>query len=155
MKICLCGSTRFMDQFNAVNQLLTLQGHIVYSVAYASSQHRNDGITDEQKIALDLVHLRKIMESDAIVVVGLQENGSMYIGDSTRREIMWANLWNKSTHFWDKEVSDWFQTFYAPLRDAAKSIEEASMSKTQRDEAVKKIQEDEFGAAFDGTKVVS
>lgn len=126
MKICLCGSTRFMEEFNRVNQLLTLQGHIVYSVAYASSQHRNDGISDEQKIILDLVHLRKIMESDAIIVIGRQKDGSMYIGDSTRREILWSQLWEKYLYFWTEEVESQYET-ENPILDGIQSIKRAQV----------------------------
>ncbi len=133
MKICLCGSTRFMEQFNAVNQLLTLQGHIVYSVAYASSQHRNDGISDEQKIALDLVHLRKILESDSVVVVGRQVDGSLYIGESTRREILWASLWEKQIHFWTKEIEASFKQG-SPIDEGIESIKYAQMSSAERDQ---------------------
>lgn len=104
MKICLCGSTRFMEQFNAANQELTLAGHIVYSVAYASSQHRNDGISVEQKIMLDLVHLRKIKESECVVVVGSNADGSAYIGESTRRELLWAAVWGIPVRFYDRET---------------------------------------------------
>lgn len=47
--------------------------------------------SEQEKIILDLVHLRKIQESEAIVVI----NPGGYIGFSTKREIMWAIMLNK------------------------------------------------------------
>lgn len=99
MKITLCGSTRFKDQFEATNKALSKKGHIVYSVS--SYGHSGDTLTDSEKELLDLVHFRKIIESDAIFVVGLQggpfPEGErvLYVGDSTRREIAWAKMWGK------------------------------------------------------------
>lgn len=137
MKICLCGSTRFMDQFKAVNRLLTLQGHIVYSIATASSsQLPNEDISDEQKIVLDLVHLRKIMESDAVIVIGRQENGGLYLGESTRREILWSSLWNKPTHFWTEEI-EWWWNEESPVKSSEQSVRYAQMSTTQRNEEMR------------------
>lgn len=89
MRITLCGSTRFMDEFHKANVELTLQGHVVYSVA--TSVKGDFQPTEEQKQLLDLVHLKKIDNSDAIFVI--DQDG--YIGDSTRREILWAKLSNK------------------------------------------------------------
>jgi hypothetical protein len=98
MKICLCGSTRFMDQFHSANVALSLAGHIVYSVA--TSTKGDFQPTVDQKLALDMVHLRKIDESEAIMVVGKQADGSTYIGESTRREMMYARLKDKPVYFW-------------------------------------------------------
>lgn len=100
MKICLCGSTRFLDQFALANRRLTLAGHLVYSVATATTGDHPE-LTMDEKIALDAVHLSKIEESDAVMIVGQQEDGSMYIGDSTRREIMFARIRDKPVYFFD------------------------------------------------------
>lgn len=96
MKITLCGSTRFKKEYQDLNALLTKAGHIVYSVAV---MEKSDGpLTETEKRRLDLVHLKKILESDAIVIVGAREDGTCYIGDSTRREIEWASLNNKTIY---------------------------------------------------------
>jgi hypothetical protein len=102
VKICLIGSTRFMDRYHEANRKLTLAGHIVYTVAMISSRERGiDGpnISAADKEWLDLVHLVKIQESDAVIVIGctldeITGNHSVdtYIGESTRREIRWAAL---------------------------------------------------------------
>ncbi len=99
MKLCLIGSTRFMDLYTNFNQRLTRAGHIVYSVAMISSSQRgHDGpnLTDLEKTRLDLVHLKKILESEGVVIV---TDGSGYIGDSTRRELDWARLNLKEIHW--------------------------------------------------------
>lgn len=85
MKITLCGSTKFKEQFEIVNRQLSLQGHIVYSVSFFSHA---DGIelTDEQKATLDKVHKEKIDNSDAIFVVDVHG----YTGASTNTEVQHA-----------------------------------------------------------------
>lgn len=93
MKFTLCGSTKFREQFEHWNRVLSKRGHLVYSVS--SYGHSGDSLTESEKEALDLVHLQKIVESDAILVVGLQDDGMLYIGDSTRREIKWASMLGK------------------------------------------------------------
>lgn len=93
MKITLCGSTRFREAFELWNKRLTLAGHIAYSVS--GFGHSGDSFSAEEKEHLDLIHLRKIMESDAIVVI----DPGGYIGDSTRREIAWATLIERRIYF--------------------------------------------------------
>lgn len=114
MKITLCGSTKYRDAFNHANRALSKAGHIVYSVA--SFGHHEDDMTEADKIILDLVHLRKIVESDAILVVGgeglvLTDHvigaEALYIGFSTRREIDWARMWGKSVYcYWGRNSLD-------------------------------------------------
>lgn len=131
MKICLCGSTRFMDQFNAANRSLTLAGHVVYSVAAVTTGNHAE-ITNDEKVALDAVHLSKIEESDAVMIVGRQEDGSMYIGDSTRREMMFARLRDKHIYFFDPA-----QDVLGPSFDFRKDIEAAATTDAQRAEVRK------------------
>lgn len=115
MKITLCGSTKFKDQFEEWNRRLSKEGHIVYSVS--SYGHSGDTLTDSEKEILDLVHLRKIVESDAIFVVGLRPDPifpdeaprTLYIGDSTRREIAWAKLLGKAVYKLDDEAPKGFR----------------------------------------------
>lgn len=100
MKITLCGSTRFKDEFVRYNTELSLRGHIVYSIAWAKEDESSatPGVKMDEKVKqnLYLVHLGKILNSDAIVVVS---DGSNYVGDSTRREIVWAQM-NGKMVFW-------------------------------------------------------
>jgi len=96
MKVTLCGSTRFKSEFEATNRWLSKNGHIVYSVSCFS--HSGDVVTDDEKVTLDLVHLKKIMDSECILVVG-SVDGVPYLGESTRREIRWARMLEKPVWF--------------------------------------------------------
>lgn len=127
MKICLCGSTRFMDQFHAANVALSLAGHVVYSVA--TSVKSDFQPTDDQKIALDAVHLVKIEESDAVMIVGIQEDGSVYIGDSTRREMMYARLREKPIYFYNPE-----QRVLGPTSDFENDLKGAALTREEHEE---------------------
>lgn len=84
--VVLCGSTRFRDEFAAVNRAATLSGNIVLAPGVFAHA---DGttLTDEQKARLDELHLRKIDLADEVIVVS---DRSGYYGDSTRREIAYA-----------------------------------------------------------------
>lgn len=91
--VCLCGSTRFAQEFRAVNRDLTLAGTIV--VAPSVFEHADDQITDEQKAALGALHLAKIDLADRVVVV----NPGGYIGESTQREILYAHETGKPVEY--------------------------------------------------------
>ena len=93
--VCLCGSTRFAEDFRAVNRDLTLAGAIV--VAPAEFEHAGDQITDEQKAALGALHFAKIDLADRVMVV----NPGGYIGESTRREIRYAHQTGKPVEYTD------------------------------------------------------
>ena len=82
--------------FHYWNKELTLKGHTVYSLAVFPSQEKNKNwYNNEQKQTLDLIHLDKILNSDAIVV--LNQDG--YVGESTRKEIEWAKIKNKQIYY--------------------------------------------------------
>lgn len=93
-KITLCGSTKFRDDFNRLNRDLSLQGHVVYSVAFFVHTEA-EAVTPNEKLLLDSIHMRKIAESDRIHVV----NPGGYIGESTRREIYFAKVMDKTITF--------------------------------------------------------
>ncbi len=102
MKITLCGSTRFQKAFSDWNAALTLSGHVVYALAMHGRQASDVGksedqplVTDDEKIKLDLMHLSKIEESDAILVL----NVDGYIGESTAREILWTKMRGKDVYY--------------------------------------------------------
>lgn len=103
MKITLCGSTRFMPSFHEWNLRLTKAGHLVYSVAAATTDaDRGSNLDPEMKLVLDAVHIAKIEESDAVFVitaphevVDKQATTAPYIGESTAREIYYASLRGK------------------------------------------------------------
>ena len=90
--ITLCGSTRFKDEFLEAQKRLTLEGNIVISVGLFG--HSGDDVvwTEGVKDMLDCQHLAKIDLADEIYVI----NVGGYIGDSTKREIAYANYRGKS-----------------------------------------------------------
>jgi hypothetical protein len=87
----------------AANRDLTLAGSIVLAPGvfahHGSREGRETGqeITDEQKVALDALHLRKIDLADRVLVV----NPGGYIGESTSREIAYARATGKRVSFTD------------------------------------------------------
>jgi hypothetical protein len=81
-KITLCGSTKFKPEFEAINKQLTLEGNIVYSVAFFGHADKIP-LTEAQKEMLDTVHKKKIDNSDGIFVLDVDG----YIGKSTQSEI--------------------------------------------------------------------
>lgn len=99
--VCLCGSTRFMQEFLAMQFQETLAGRIVLSVG--CFPRNADGswdaamVSPEQKHQLDQLHLRKIDLADEICVINV--NG--YIGDSTRNEITYARSLGKPVRYRD------------------------------------------------------
>lgn len=98
--ICLCGSTRFPDAFHLANAHLSMQGFIVISVGLLGHADEPRGAKfltsdgDEstpEKQGLDQLHFRKIDLADEVCVVNL----GGYVGDSTKREIAYAESQGK------------------------------------------------------------
>ncbi len=86
--VCLCGSTRFRDEFQLANYQESIKGNIVLSVGFymhrPETLHTQElGCTPEQKIQQDDLHKRKIDLADEVFVL----NVGGYIGESTRSEI--------------------------------------------------------------------
>lgn len=94
--VCLCGSTRFAECFQAENLRLTLEGKIVLSIgANVSDQQLGIAQDSEAKAMLDELHLRKIDLADRIHVL----NVGGYIGESTGREIAYAKATGKEVTY--------------------------------------------------------
>lgn len=124
--VCLCGSTRFFDEFTEANYRLTLEGNIVLSVGFfhhsrthvhgEASHGEVVGITPEQKLELDQLHLHKIDLCNWVYVI----NPNGYIGASTKREIWYAMMKFKIIRFLEEdhrptsdEVLSWFKDRHA------------------------------------------
>ena len=102
--VCLCGSTRFYDEFQAANYRETMAGKIVLSVGFCphfqdQAHGQEIGCTDEQKLILDDLHKRKIDIADEILVLNI----GGYIGDSTRGEIEHAQRTGKAIRYLEQE----------------------------------------------------
>lgn len=89
--VCLCGSTKFREEFRQVNAKLTLKGKIVLTVGC----FKGDPEWGTNKVNLDELHLRKIDLADRVFVL----NVGGYIGKSTTREIAYARKLKKPVEY--------------------------------------------------------
>jgi hypothetical protein len=92
--VCLCGSTRFVDEFNRQRRDLTRAGQIVLSIEIVTTQAATDDPqhTDPAlKARLDELHKRKIDLADYVLIL----NVGGCIGPSTRAEITYARQHGK------------------------------------------------------------
>lgn len=90
--VCICGSAKFMAEMRSANRDLTFAGAIVVAPSEA-----DESPTPEQKTVLDALHLRKIDLADRVLIV----NPGGYVGESTRREIGYAQALGKPVTFTD------------------------------------------------------
>ncbi|WP_394426897.1 hypothetical protein [Streptomyces sp. SGAir0957] len=90
--VCICGSTRFVEEMRAANRALTLAGVIVVAPSEVDGP-----VTEEQKTALAALHLHKIDLAERVLIV----NPGGYIGESTSREIAYAHATGKPISFTD------------------------------------------------------
>ena len=129
--ITLCGSTRFKDEFLEAQKRLTLEGNIVISVGLFG--HSGDDVvwTDGVKDMLDRQHLAKIDLADEIFVI----NVGGYIGDSTRREIAYAEFKGKTIKYMENSKKTSIYENYAALRELhdAGRISDEDFEKAVRD----------------------
>jgi hypothetical protein len=101
--VCLCGSTRFYDEFRRANLRLTLSGQIVLSIGCDTKSDGDLSATaelghdpDAVKARLDDLHKRKIDLADWVLVVS---GKSGYFGQSTASEIAYAVGHGKPVRF--------------------------------------------------------
>lgn len=113
MIVTLCGSVRFERHFKEAKRELGLLGITVIDLSTYPSEampvSERGATLDENhdKVILDLVHLEKIIRSDAVLVVG-----TGYIGRSTAREVLWAAQLEKPV------TSQWSQIrLITPIED--------------------------------------
>jgi hypothetical protein len=112
MKFTICGSARFESEWHSYNKKLGLAGHISYSLmTFPSIEGDKSWYTDDEKETLDLAHLAKIEESDAILVL----NVGGYIGDSTKREIKYAHMRDKIVYYLEHDKKEHEQHGYCHL----------------------------------------
>ncbi len=99
--ITLCGSTKFKKEFREVEAVLALEGNIVLSVNFFE-QSDDILLTAEQFSVLEKVHQRKIEMCDEIFVIDVNN----YIGESTKKEIRFAEEYKKPVRYYTKEKID-------------------------------------------------
>ena len=95
--VCLCGSTRFMEQFFEVGWKFTLENWIVLSVGVCkhAEHHGAEALGLDVADRLDELHLHKIDLADLIYIL----NVDGYIGKSTRKEIDYAEKIGKTIEY--------------------------------------------------------
>ena len=101
--ITLCGSTRFEAEFAEVNQRLTMEGCVVISLGMFSlpdlPDHDWTADSSDLKERLGAVHFQKIRMADEVYVVDPRG----YVGESTRREIAYAQSLGKPVRYLSRE----------------------------------------------------
>lgn len=103
--ICLCGSTRFTDIMLIKQWELTKQGYIVLSwCALPDSYFKGEpkshvGDQEGVKEIVDEIHLRKIDLADEVLIL----NVDGYIGESTMKELKYAQRKHKKLHFLEQK----------------------------------------------------
>ena len=101
--VCLCGSTRFFEQFRHYNLYETLAGRIVLTIGcdMRSDAQLFEGFSEDRlaqiKAELDELHLRKIDLADEILILNI----GGYVGESTRREWAYAVSQGKTVRWHD------------------------------------------------------
>ena len=101
--ITLCGSTKFEAEFAEVNQRLTMEGCVVISLGMFSLPDLPDYDwtvdSSDLKGWLAGVHLQKIRMADEVYIV----DPGGYLGESTRREIAYAESLGKPVRYLSRE----------------------------------------------------
>ena len=92
--ITLCGAIKFKEEFEKIQEELTLAGNIVLTPNFFHSVKKEE-INNEIKNMLDEMHKQKIDMSDEIYVINVCE----YIGESTKSEIEYAKTKNKKISY--------------------------------------------------------
>jgi DNA-binding MarR family transcriptional regulator len=81
--LCLCGSSRCAEAFEAAGHWLTLEGHIVVSIMNPPLE---DAASSSSINALSEVERQKIEHCDELIVL----NANGYIDEATRRQLVYA-----------------------------------------------------------------
>ena len=101
--ITLCGSTTFEADFAEVNQRLTMEGCVVISLGMFSPPDLPDydwaADSSDLEAQLGDVHFQKIRMADEVYIV----DPGGYVGESTRREIAYAESLGKPVRYLSRE----------------------------------------------------
>jgi len=101
--ITLCGSARFEAEFAEVNRRLTMEGCVVISLGMFSLPDlpNYDWTVDSLGLTgrLGGVHSQKIRMADEVCIV----DPGGYLGESTRREIAYAESLGKPVRYLSRE----------------------------------------------------
>lgn len=100
--VTICGSTKFKKEINLENSRLTQDGYVVISLGLFGHTDLPDYNWDtdatDLKTKLDRLHFQKIRMADRVHVV----DPGGYVGESTRREIAYAESIGKPVTYYSK-----------------------------------------------------
>ena len=88
--ITVCGSMKYKKEMMEITEKMALEGNCMITPIYLTKANKSD-YTSENFETLAKVHYEKIKNSDAILVVNVDN----YIGESTSKEIDFAKSLNK------------------------------------------------------------
>lgn len=97
--ITVCGSLKFKQQTTEITEKLAFAGNCMITPIELSNPDITT-YTKQQILTLKSMHKEKIKISDAILVIDI--NG--YIGDSTKKEIEYAQSLNKEIIYYSELV---------------------------------------------------
>jgi len=100
--ICLIGSTKFEKIFKDLEEILSINGYLVFSPLVYNQSGEPPKCGVEEKKILDMVQLEKIHHSDLVLVV--DKDG--YIGSSTKKQLEYAEFLKKPVYFYSKNDSE-------------------------------------------------
>lgn len=100
--VCLCGSGRFKRAYEDAEYRETLAGRIVLTIGCNTKDIARCDELKHHKSMLDDLHLRKIDLANQILVLDVDG----YIGESTRKEIEYAEKKGRLIRYLSKEPSD-------------------------------------------------
>jgi len=113
--VCLCGSTKFKEEFEEANKRLTLAGCIVLSVGFFGHADGYMPVSSVKK-ELDELHFRKIDMADEIFVLNVGD----YIGESTANEVCYA--WGQGKPICYLETNHPDREYNHPILPAEKEL---------------------------------
>ena len=93
--VCICGSGRFKDLMQEIEERLTLEGKIVLTLGVNTKDVARSPDLEQFKPMLDELHLRKIDLCNSVYIV----NYKGYIGPSTLSELIYAIKQGKKITF--------------------------------------------------------
>ena len=89
--ITVCGSLKFYKEMMDITEKMELEGNCMLVPIYNPSKPSKDDFTESEALMLDKMHKERIKLADAILVI----NVNNYIGESTKKEIEYAESLNK------------------------------------------------------------
>jgi len=91
--VTLCGSTRFREHFDALNEMFSMNGDLVFSCGVWDGS-----MSSEIRDMLNSVHKEKIRLSDVVFVI----NVGGYISESVKSDIKYAKKLGKEINYLEK-----------------------------------------------------